>query len=157
VINVRRYRRDEEQTRGAEFVRKPFPEQEIPSAKKPHARRHKQGDETLRQDAEFAALYKQFRSKIALAMEVLEQAPARTVPFQTVLRDSWFLCTEMAEALAKRQKDWGSFLKKNRNLEVNSFAVRDTQGQKVAIEGPHLKVEDRVPLIPRSASTQVKV
>ena len=81
-LEVRRYRRDEEQTRGAEFVRKPFPEQEIPSAKKPHARRHKQGDETLRQDAEFAALYKQFRSKIALAMEVLEQAPARTVPFR---------------------------------------------------------------------------
>jgi hypothetical protein len=71
--------------------------------------------------------------------------------------DSWFLCAEVAEELAKLEKDWGSLLKKNRNLEVHSFTVRDAQGQKVALEGPHIKVEELVPLIPRSAYTKVTI
>ena len=71
--------------------------------------------------------------------------------------DSWFLCAEVAEELAKLQKDWVSLLKKNRNLEVNSFTLRDAQGQKVGLAGPHIKVEDLVPLIPRSAYTQVTI
>jgi SRSO17 transposase len=156
-LEVRMYRRYEEQTRWEEFVRKHFPEQEIPREKKLRTRLHKQVDETLLQDAEFAALHAQFQTKIALAIEGIKHAVERNVPFQIVLMDSWFLCTEMAEELAKLKKDWVSLLKKNRNLEVNSFTLRDAQGQKVAIEGPHIKVEDLVPLIPRSAYTPVTI
>jgi len=61
------------------------------------------------------------------------------------------------EELAKLQKDWGSLLKKNRNLDVNSFTVRDAQGQQVAIEGPPLKVEELVALSPPSAYTPVQI
>lgn len=156
-LEVRLYRRYEEQTRWAEFVRKHFPGQEIPSAKKPRTRLHEQVDETLLQDAEFAALHKQFQTKIARATELIKQAVAQAVPFQSVLMDSWFLCAEMAEELAKRKKDWVSLLKKNRNLEVNSFTVRDAQDRKIELAGPHLKVEELVPLIPRTAYTPVKI
>jgi len=156
-LDVRRYRRYEEQTRWEEFVRKHFPEREIPTEKKPRTQLHKQVDETLLQDAEFAALHEQFRTKIALALEVIKDAHERKVPFQTVLMDSWFLCAEVVEELTKLKKDWVSLLKKNRNLEVNSFSLRDAQGQKVALAGPHIKVEELVPLIPRTAYPPVRI
>jgi SRSO17 transposase len=153
-LDVRLYRRYEEKTRWEEFVRKHFPEREIPTAKKQRNLLHKQVDEILLQDAEFAALHEQFHTKIALAIELIEKAFERKIPFQIVLMDSWFLCEEVATALARLAKDWGSLLKKNRNLAVSSFTLRDGQGQEVAFAGPHIKVEDLVPLIPRSAYTQ---
>jgi SRSO17 transposase len=156
-LDARMYRRYEEQTRWEEFVRQHFPEREIPTAKKPRTRLHKEVDARLLQDAKFAALHAEFRTKIALAIELLKHAHTSQVPFQVVLMDSWFLCQEVAEELAKLEKDWVSLLKKNRNLEVNSFTVRDAQGQKVVLEGPHLKVEDLVPLIPCSAYTPVRI
>lgn len=156
-LDVRLYRRYEEQTRWEECVHKHFPERKIPTEKKARARLHKEVDERLLQDTEFAALHAQFRTKIALAIELIKQANERTVPFQTVLMDSWFLCAEMAEELAKLKKDWVSLLKKNRNLDVNSFTLRDAQGQKIGFTGPHIKVEDLIPLIPRSAYTPVRI
>jgi SRSO17 transposase len=127
-LDVRRYRRYEEQTRWEEFVRKHFPERKIATVKKERNLLHKQVDESLLQDAEFAALHEQFQTKIALAIELIEKAIERKVPFQIVLMDSWFLCAEVAEVLARLEKDWVSLLKKNRNLEVNSFTLRDAQG-----------------------------
>jgi SRSO17 transposase len=156
-LEVRLYRRYEEQTRWEEFVRKHYPAREIPTEPKGRTRLHKEVDPTLLQDAEFKALHEQFRTKIALAIELLTYAVEHAIPFQTVLMDSWFLCAEVAEELAKLQKDWVSLLKKNRNLEVNSFTLRDAYGQKVAIEGAHIKVEDLVPLIPPSAYTKVTI
>lgn len=156
-LDVRLYRRYEEQTRWEEFVRKYFPEREIPTEHKPRTRLHKEVDEQLLQDAEFKALHEQFRTKIALAIELLTQAVERSIPFQTVLMDRWFLCAEVAEELAKLRKDWVSLLKKNRNLAVNSFTLRDAQGQKVVLAGPHIKGEDLVPRIPRAAYTQVTI
>ena len=156
-LAVRLYRRYEEQTRWEEFVRKHFPEREIPTENKARTRLHKEVDERLLQDAEFAALHAEFRTKITLAIELIKEAHARPVPFQIVLMDSWFLGAEVAAALAKLQKDWVSLLKKNRNLEVNSFTLRDAQGQQVGLTGPHIKVEDLVPLIPRNAYTPVTI
>ncbi len=156
-LDVRLYRRYEEKTRWEEFVRTHFPGREIPTAKKQRNLLHKQVDEILLQDAEFAALHAQFHTKIALAIELIEKALERKIPFQIVLMDSWFLCEEVATALARLEKDWVSLLKKNRNLEVSSFTLRDAQGQEVALAGPHIKVEDLVPRIPRSAYTQVTI
>ena len=156
-LDVRLYRRYEEQTQWETFVRKHFPEREIPTAKKARTQLHKQVEETLLEDAEFAALHEQFRTKIALAIEMIEAARARELPFTTVLMDSWFLCAEVADALAKMKKDWVSLLKKNRNLEVHSFTLRDGEGKAVALEGPHIKVEDLVALIPRTAFTKVTI
>jgi len=80
-LDARMYRRYEEQTRWAEFVGKHYPEQKIPTEKKQRTRLHKQVDERLRQDAEFAALHDQFRTKIALALEGIKQADKGEVPF----------------------------------------------------------------------------
>ena len=156
-LEVRMYRRYEEQTRWVEFVGKPYPGRAIPTEKKARTRLHKEVDPHLLTDPEFVALHQEFHTKIALALEGIKHAVTRAVPFQTVLMDSWFLCQEMAEELAKLKKDWVSLLEKNRKLEVNSFALRDAQGQKIAIEGPPIKVEDLVPLIPRSAYTAVRI
>jgi hypothetical protein len=135
-------------------VRTHFPGREIPTAKKQRNLLHKQGDEILLQDVEFAALPEQFHTKIALAIELSEKALERKIPFQIVLMDSWFLCEEVAPALARLEKDWVSLLKKHRNLQVSSFTLRDAPGQEVALAGPHIKVEELVPRIPHSAYTQ---
>jgi hypothetical protein len=63
----------------------------------------------------------------------------------------------VADALAEVKKDWVSLLKKNRNLEVHSFTLRDAEGTRVALEGPHIKVHDLVPLIPSAAYTKVTI
>jgi len=146
-LDVRLYRRYEEQTRGEEVVRKHYPARAIPPENKQRTRLHKEVDERLLQDVEFRALHEQFPTKSTLALELIAQAVAHEVPFQTVLMDRGFLCTEVAEALAKLRKDWVSLLNKNRPLEVPSFPLRDAQGQKGVLAGPHSKVEDLGPLI----------
>ena len=156
-IDVRMYRRYEEKTRWEEFVGKHFPGLEIPTATKQRQQMHKQVDEILLTDPEFAALHAEFRTKIALAKELIEKAIERELPFGIVLMDSWFLCEEMADLLATKQKDWVSLLKKNRNLEVASFTVRDAEGRRVALEGPHINVDELVPLIPSNAYTKVRI
>src|SRR4030095_15184472 len=55
------------------------------------------------------------------------------------------------------QKDWISLLKKNRNLETNSFVLKDAAGKPLRLEGPHIAVEDLVPLMPPSAYRAVTV
>jgi len=47
--------------------------------------------------------------------------------------DSWYLSTELVETLRQYQKDWVSLLKRNRNLEVHSFQIKDAQGQPIAL------------------------
>ena len=42
------------------------------------------------------------------------------------------------------QLDWVSLLKKNRNLEVNSFVLHNDQGLLMSLTGPHIKVDDLV-------------
>ena len=59
--------------------------------------------------------------------------------------------------MRRRRKDWISILKKNRNLETNSFELRDAQGKRIPLEGPHISVEDLVALIPAKAYRAVTV
>lgn len=56
-----------------------------------------------------------------------------------------------------RRKDWISVLKKNRNLETNSFELKDAQSKHILLEGPHISIEDLVPLIPANAYRAVTV
>ena len=73
-LEVRLYRRYEEQTRWEEFVRTHFPEQAIPTEKKQRTRLHKEVDEKLLEDVDFAALHAQFHTKITLALELIKGA-----------------------------------------------------------------------------------
>ena len=156
-VDLRLYRRYEEMTRWEEFVRKHFPDREIPKRKKERAQFHKVVDPVLLQDPDFQTLDQQFRTKIALAIELLEAALRRKLPFGVVLFDSWYLAEEFVAVLQRRKKDWISLLKKNRNLETNSFVLKDADGKRIPLDGPHISVEDLVPLIPATAYRAVTV
>src|SRR5438093_3440834 len=56
-----------------------------------------------------------------------------------------------------RKEDWIRRLKKNRNLETSSFSLKDTAGERSPLAGPHIAVEDLVPLIPPTAYRAVTV
>ena len=156
-VDLRLYRRYEAVTRWAEFVHKHFPERALPKRKKERAQFHKAVDPVLLQDPEFQSLHQQFQTKIALAAELVAAAIQHKVPFSVVLFDSWYLAEDFIAILRRRKKDWISILKKNRNLETYSFVLKDAAGKRIPLDGPHLSVEDLVPLIPATAYRAVKV
>lgn len=155
-IDVRIYRRYEEKTRWEEFVKKHFPERKIPTGKE-RQKFHKEVDEILLTDKEFKSLHEEFQTKITLAVELIEKALERKVPFKIVLMDSWYLAEEVISVLTKKKLDWVSLLKRNRKLETLSFTLRDEQAKKVEMTSPHIKVEDLVPLIPKNAFSKVTI
>ena len=156
-VDLRLYRRYEEVTCWEEFVTKHFPGREIPVKKKERTQFHKEVEPVLLKDPEFEKLHQQFRTKIDLAKELVEAALRRKLPFGTVLFDSWYLSEDFVAFLRRRRKDWISMLKKNRKLETNSFELKDAQGKRILLEGPHISVEDLVPLIPANAYRAVTV
>ena len=150
-VDLRLYRRYEECTHWDEFVHKHVPDRPIPTAKKARARFHKDVDPLLLADPDFQRLHQQFRTKIDLGIELLEAAIQPKIPFSVLLFDSWYLAEELVSMARYRKKDWISLLKKNRNLETNSFVLKDTGGKPIRLGGPHIAVEDLVPLIPSTA------
>jgi hypothetical protein len=156
-LGLRLYRRYEELTQWEAAVAKRFPDLKRPTDKKARNRLHKQVDPVLLQDPEFRARHEQFRTKIALAIELVEEAIRHKVPFGVVVFDAWYLAEDLVQVLARRRKDWISLLKKNRLLETASFHLRDANGWTLKLPGPHIAVEDLVPLIPAPAYRPVKV
>jgi len=156
-VDLRLYRRYDEVTHWEEAVHKHFPEREIPKKRKERMRLHKEVDPTLLQDPEFAARHEQFRTKIALAIELLEAAVQRGLAFTTLVFDGWYLAPDLVQAAQRLGKDWISLLKKNRNLETNSFVLTDADGKRIPLAGPHVTVESLVPLIPAAAYREVQV
>ena len=156
-VDLRLYRRYEECTQWATFVQKHFPDRPIPTTKKARARFHKDVDPTLLDDPDFQKLHAQFRTKIDLGIALLDAAIQHKVPFRVLLFDSWYLAEELVAMARYRKKDWMSLLKKNRNLETNSFILKDTAGHTILLEGPHIAGEALVPLIPRTAYRAVTV
>lgn len=145
------YRRYDELTDWTNFVQKHFPGSEIPKKKKELTAFHKRVDPVLLTDPAFRQLHEQFRSKISLALQLVKQAVSQRLPFQWLLFDSWYLAPELITDLQSQQLDWISILKANRNLESNSFELRDEAGQPIKINHSQISVENLVPLIPKSA------
>src|SRR5262245_417344 len=156
-LALRLYRRYEELTQWEAFVHKHFPKQSIPTAKKDRARLHKAVDPVLLDDAKFRHLHQQFRTKIDLGIELLAAAIRHKVPFSVLLFDSWYLADELVSMARYHKKDWVSLLKKNRNLETNSFVLKDAAGNPIPLAGPHMAVGDLIPLIPPTAYRAVFV
>jgi len=156
-VDLRLSRRYEELTEWETFVQKHFPGRPIPTTKQDRARLHKEVDPILVQDAAFEKLHKQFRTKIDLGIALLEAAIQHKVPFSVLVFDSWYLAEELVSMARYRKKDWISLLKKNRHLETNSFVLTDAEGQPIRLEGPHIAVEDLVPLLPPTAYRAVTV
>jgi SRSO17 transposase len=156
-VDARLYRRFEEVTHWETFVKKHFPERKIPSKKKAREQLHNEVDPILLKDPAFHALAEEFQTKITLASDLIEQAIDREFPFQTVLMDSWFLAPELVKLLTRVGKDWISLIKKNRKLETASFTVKNAEGQRIPVKGPHIKVEQLVEVLPPSAYKGVTV
>jgi hypothetical protein len=156
-LGLRLYRRDEELTQWEAAVAKHFPELKLPTDTKARNRLHKQVDPVRLQDPEFQARHEQFRTKIALAMDLIEEAIGHKVPFGVVVFDAWYLAEDLIQVLARRRKDWISLLKRNRLLETASFHLRDANGWALKLPAPHLAVEELVPLIPANAYRPVTV
>lgn len=156
-VDLRLYRRYEELTQWEAFVFKHFPITDIPKNKKERQRLHKQVDETLLQDPDFLKLHNQFRTKIDLALELLHSAIAHRLRFDVLLFDGWYLSEALVKEATRRRKKWISLLKKNRNLETNSFQLKDSDGQPIVFEGAHVSVEDFVKRIPANAFKMVVV
>jgi hypothetical protein len=156
-VSCRVYRRYEEKTEWEFFVKKHFPEKEIPKPSKARNKFHKEVDSQLLElDTEFARLNAEFQTKIMLAVELIEEAVSRKLPFKVVLMDSWYLAPLVIECLRKHELDWVSLLKKNRKLETGSFTLRDSNGKKIEFAAAHIKVEELVEFIPKSAFKEVK-
>jgi hypothetical protein len=156
-VDLRFYRRYEECTQWDTFVHQHFPDRPIPKPRKERARFHKEVDPILLADPHFQKLHQQFRTKIDLGIALLAAAIQHKVPFRVLLFDSWYLAEELVSMARYRKKDWISLLKKNRNLETNSFVLKDAAGKAIRLEGPHIAVEALVPLIPRTAYRAVTV
>jgi hypothetical protein len=156
-VGLRLYRRYEELTQWDAAVAKHFPTLQIPTNTKARNRLHTQVDPVLLEDPEFRARHEQFRTKIALAMELVEEAIRCKVPFGVVVFDAWYLAEDLVRVLARRRKDWISVLKTNRLLETASFQLRDANGWAMKLPAPHLAVEELVPLIPANAYRPITV
>jgi hypothetical protein len=156
-VDLRLYRRYEACPQWVTFVQKHFPDRPIPKTKKERARFHKEVDPLLLEDPDFQKLHEQFRTKIDLGIALLEAAIQHNVPFRVLLFDSWYLSEELVSLARYRKKDWISLLKKNRNLETNSFVLKDAAGTAIRLEGPHIAVEALVPRIPPTAYRAVTV
>ena len=156
-LGLRLYRRDEELTQWDASVAKHFPDLTIPTTTKARNRLHKQVDPVLLQDPEFRARHEQFQTKIALAIELIEEAIRHKVPLGVVVFDTWYLAEDLVQVLARRRKDWVSLLKKNRGLETASFHLRDAHGWPLKLPRPHIAVEELVALIPANAYRPVSV
>lgn len=152
------YRRYEDLTQWEQFVAKHFPGQGIPPTTQARQKLHKQLDPTLLEDPEFSQLHEQFRTKMTIAHELLKHAIEHGLPFTTVLMDSWYLTTEFVQQLAAKKKNWVSLLKRNRNLSMYGFQLRDAQGKPIPLPANGvIKVEALVPLIASSAYRQVDI
>ena len=156
-VDLRLYRRYEELTQWETFVHKHFPDRPIPTTKKERARLHKEVDPLLLADPRLSEASTAVSHENRPRHCLLEAAIQHKVPFSVLLFDSWYLAEELVSMARYRKKDWISLLKKNRNLETNSFVLKDAAGQPIRLEGPHIAVEDLVPLIPPTAYREVTV
>lgn len=150
-LGLRLYRRYDEFTDWETCVQQQFPGLTIPRTTKERTALHKILDPALLTDPAFAARDAQFQTKIDLAVELLAEAMTQQVPFGVALFDGWYLAPDLLAALKTHRKDWVSLLKKNRRLETNSFVLKDAAGKALTLQGPHIKIEALLPLIPPSA------
>ena len=156
-LGWRLYRRYEEWTQWETFVVKHFPDATIPKQKKARNKFKKVVEPALLADPEFRVLHDTFLTKIALAVELVQEAVAQDVPFETVLFDAWYLAPELLAVLEENDKKWISLLKLNRNVETNNLVIRDAQGEPLKFDKPQIQVQALIPLIPPSAFKPVQV
>ena len=88
-LGLRLYRRDEKLTQWAACVATHFPEIKLPTDTKGRHRLHQHVDPVWLQEPECRARHEPFRTTIALAIDLVEEALGRQVPFGVVVFDAW--------------------------------------------------------------------
>jgi hypothetical protein len=157
-VDLRAYRSYDEVTAWAKHFRQHFPEVEIPKKSKERNKLKQQYEKRLLEaDPEFAAKHQAFETKIKLACQLVADAIKRNLPFALVLFDSWYLAPELVAVIEHHNKGWMSILKKNRKLLTQSLKMNDTQGQRLTFKESEIKVEDLVPLMPKTVYEPVKI
>ena len=61
-----------------------------------------------------------FRSKLDLAIELIDQAIEANIPFSCVAGDSWYFCDKIIKHLEALHKDWIFASKSNRTINVSN-------------------------------------
>ena len=156
-VDWRLYRRYEECTEWEEYVQKHFPNEAIPKKRKERNKFKKEVEPILLTDPEFLALHEAFRTKVSLAVALVNQAVEKELPFETVLFDAWYLAPELTEVLEEHHKNWISLLKPNRNISTNNLRIFDEEGKKLAFEDSKIKAEDLIKLIPPSSFAPTEI
>jgi len=156
-LGLRLSRRDEELTQWAACVAKHCPDLQSPTDTKGRNRLHQQVDPVWLQDPECRARHAPCRTKIALAIELVEEAIRHKGPCGVVVFDAWYLAEDWVRVLARRRQDWSSLRNQNRLVATASVHGRDAHGWPLQLPGPHLAVEDLVPLLPAQAYRPVTI
>ncbi len=154
-LGLRLYWRDEELIPWEAAVATHVPELKIPTERKARNRLHQQVNPTLLQYPECRARHEPFRTTIARAIELIEEAIRSQVPFGVVVFDAWYLAEDVGHVLARRLKDRISLLNTNRLLETARFHLRDAHGWTLKLPSPHIAAEELVPLIPVTVSEDI--
>jgi SRSO17 transposase len=158
-IDCELYRQYDEFTAWEAVVRHLKPDLEIPKQGKARNRlREKLVAELLKADPIFVQKHAEFKTKIKIACDLIDSAlTTHSLKPNIALFDSWFLSPALIERLNKHEVNWISILKKNRNLESNSFELKDAQGQPIRLSESLIQVQDLVKLIPPSAFKPVEI
>jgi hypothetical protein len=156
-VALRPYRRYEDVTEWERFVAHYFPDRTIPVKKKARATFHKEVDAVLLDDPTFRALRAQFQTKIDLAIELIHQAEALKLPFDTVVFDSWYLAEELVTVLKTADLDWISLVKKKPECRNEQFCPQTCCWTSDPFASALLHFEDLVALTPANAYRRVVV
>ena len=151
-IDFRMYRTYDEVTKWPEHFAKHFPAIPIPPTSKERNKLKKKYEQQLLDvDPAFARKHHGFKTKLTLAVELINDAIRRELDVSVVLFDAWYLAPEVVEAIEQAKKAWVSILKKNRKLETQSLHIDDTDGKRLEFEDSEIKMEELLPLIPTRA------
>jgi hypothetical protein len=147
-LGLRRYRCDAELTPWEACVAQHGLYLRSPTDTKGRHRLHKQVAPRLRQAPACRARHEPFRTKIAQAMALVEEAMRCQVPVGGVVVAAWYLAEDVVRVWARRRKGWSHRLTKNRRLETASLPLRAAHGWTLQRPGPPIAVQALVPLIP---------
>ena len=139
-LGLRLYRRSEELTRWDAAVATHVPDLPIPSETKARHCLRQQVDPVLRQDSALQARHEPCRTKMTLAMDLIEEAIGRKVPCGVVVFDASYVAEDLIQVLARRRQDWISLLTRNRLRATASILRRNAQGWPMKRPGPHRDV-----------------
>jgi len=157
AVDFRVYRRYDELTQWESFVKKHFPEMEIPKGSKQRNRLKRQIEKQLLEDPEFKIRHEAFQSKIDLACQLIRSSIQQEIPYKVALFDGWYLCPQVVDLLAEYERDYISILKRDRKIKTDSFQLYGDKGEPIVFAETTVQVKELVEHIPKSSFQEEKI